>query len=357
MEIHNSSSSQRVSPSETKEATQKSENNADEADLFDKATLVPRPAKVIYIPSREYEATKAILIHMQDNGDFKEFDKYSNNMLQICGKKGDFDTVAVVKIEQARCAIYRNDLNAARRHVREGHKLAEHTRFPPLFHAQAFLVMSNVSRNQNKLGNTKKYLDLAKQCLASGYSIEDLAHYYELYGSYLDKFLGICPKHDEQAKNLALTNFLKMGEIGTQDSEPRVSDKKQLYALIRIARILLDSNSLFGRKQRNVKENDIHLATECLEVIKHERLLDNMPCGTKIQYQMVESDLYYRKGNFGNAKGLLVKSLDEAKNFGYKTEEPKITQVVDYSLNSLRLSLVRGLKPLVTYPLNKVWLF
>jgi hypothetical protein len=97
MEIHNSSSSQRVSPSEIKEApTQKSENNADEADLFDKATLVLRPAKVIYIPSREYKATKATLIHMQDNGDFKEFDKYSNNMLQIYGKKGDFDIVAVV---------------------------------------------------------------------------------------------------------------------------------------------------------------------------------------------------------------------------------------------------------------------
>ncbi len=286
---------------------------------------------MIYIPSREYKATKATLIHMQDNGDFKEFDKYSNNMLQIYGKKGDFDIVAVVKIEQARCAIYRNDLKAARRHAREGFELANHTRFPPLFHAQAFLVKSNVARNQNKLGNTKKYLDQAKQCLASVYSIEDLAHYYEEHGSYLDKFLGIFPKDAKQAKELALTNFHKMSEIGSQDLEPRVSVKKQLYSLIRIVRILLESNSTFGRKQRNVTENDIHRATKHVEVIKRERFLDNMPCGTKIQYQMAESDLYYRKEEFEVAKELLLKSLDEVEKFGYKTEEPKITQVVDYS--------------------------
>jgi BMFP domain-containing protein YqiC len=56
-----------------------------------------------------------------------------------------------------------------------------------------------------------------------------------------------------------------------------------------------------------------------------------MPCGTKIQYQMAESDLYYRKEEFEVAKELLLKSLDEVEKFGYKTEEPKITQVVDYS--------------------------
>jgi hypothetical protein len=55
--------------------------------------------------------------------------------------------------------------------------------------------------------------------------------------------------------------------------------------------------------------------------------LGSVPRGTKIQFQLVESDLYFRQGKFEAAVELLKKSLVEAKEFGFKTEGPKITQV------------------------------
>jgi hypothetical protein len=333
MECHDLSSSYlcHLPKPQQNEVIDKSENNDDEADLrYDEATstLFRKPAKVIYTPSRSHEVIKANLIHFEDNGNFKEFDIYSNNKLAIYREKKNFDIVAYIKIEQAKCAIYRNDLNAARRLAREGHELAGHTQFPPLFYAEAFLVLSNISRNKHKLGNTKKYLDQAKQCFELVYSIESLACFHEQYGSYLDQFLGILPKSDEQAKELALTSFHKMSEIGSQDSKPRVSDKKRFYALLRSARILLDSNSSFGRTQRAVPESAIRLADKYLDTIKRNRLLDSIPRGSKIQYQIVVSDLCYREGKFDDAKELLKKSFDVANAVGYTTELPKIIQVV-----------------------------
>ena len=290
-------------------------------------TLFRGPAKVIYIPSKTLENIKATLVFLQDNGDFEELDRYSEGIVKKYREKKDFDIVAAVTLERAQCALYQNDLRGAWRFALKAHKFADRTEFPPLFHAQAFFIMSTCYRYKNKLGRTKTYLDLAKQSLESGHSFEELSHYHELHGSYLDKFLGTFGQPNEQVKELALTNFQKMSEIGSQDSNKRVGDKRRFYALIKSARIYLDSNSIFGRKERTVTKNSIHLATECVKVIKRD-LLGSVPNGSKIQFQMVESDLYYRQGRHEDALELLHKSFDEAKLFGFETEKPKITQVV-----------------------------
>ena len=308
------------------------ENSSVTFEFFTKLLTFPLnlfrgPTKVIYTPSSTYENIKAKLIQCEDNGDFVEFDTYANKMVEQYLEEKDFDIVAGVKIEQARCALYRNDLNKTKKLAREAHEVAEHTRFPPLFHAQAWLMMSSLSRTKRKLGKTKKYLDLAEQSFESGYSLEEFAHFHEEKGTYLDKFLGISAKPDEQLKALALTNFQKMGEIGAQDSRQRVSDKQRFYAMTKSARILLDSTSSFGRRDRIVTKDSIRLAAECLRAIKRD-LLSNIPRGSKIQFQLVESDLYYRQGKFEDAMELLKKSLDEAIEFGYGKEAPKITQVV-----------------------------
>ena len=310
----------------------KDDNTSVTFELFTKLLSFPQnlfrgPTKVIYTPSSTYENIKAKLIQCEDNGDFVEFDTYANKMVEQYLQEKDYDIVAGVKIEQARCALYRNDLNKTKKLAREAHEVAEHTRFPPLFHAQVWLIMSSLSRTKRKLGKTKKYLDLAEQSFESGYSLEEFAKLHELKGSYLDEFLGISAKPDEQVKALALTNFQKMGEIGVQDSRQRVSDKQRLYAMIKSARVLLDSTSSFGRRDRIVTKDSIRLAAECLGTIKRD-LLRNIPRGSKIQFQLVESDLYYRQGKFEEAMELLKKSLDEAVEFGYGKEAPKITQVL-----------------------------
>lgn len=335
-----------IEPENESDASNSSENEADEAEMLFKddsrttvsfklfkkllsfsLNLYRGPTKVIYTPSQTYENIKAKLIQCEDNGDFEEFDTYSNKMVEQYLQEKDYDIVAGVKIEQARCALYRNNLNTVKRLAREVHELAGHTRFPSLFHAQAFLMMSKLSRTKNKLGKTKSYLDLAEQSFESGYSFEEFAHFHEEKGTFLDKFLGISTKPDEHVKALALMNFQKMGEIGAQDSRQRVSDKRRFYGMIRSARVLLDSTSSFGRRDRSVTKDSLRLAKECIEVIKRD-FLNNIPRGSNIQFQLVESDLFFRQGKFGDAMELLKKSFDEAIEFGYGKEAPKITQVL-----------------------------
>ena len=299
---------------------------------FELLTKIPlnffrRPTKIVYIPSPKHEDIKAKLIQCEDNGDFEEFDIYSNKMVEQYLQEKDYDIVAGVKIEQAQCALYRNNSEKVKPLAREVLKLAGHTRFPPVFQAQAFLILSSLSRTNRKLGKTKHYLDLAEQTFASGYGLEEIANFHELKGSYLDDFLGISAEPNEQVKKLALTNFQKMGEIGAQDLRQRVSDKQRFYALIKSARILLDSTSSFGRRNRTVTKDSILLAAELLGAIKRD-LLGSIPRGSKIQFQLVESDLCYRQGKFEDAMELLKKSLDEAFEFGYGKEAPKITQVL-----------------------------
>ena len=303
-------------------------SNSVSFELFTKIplNLFRGPTKVVYIPGPKHEDIKAKLIQCEDNGDFEEFDMYSNKMVEQYLKEKDYDIVAGVKIEQARCALYRNNLKRVKLLAREVLEFAKNTRFPQVFQAQAFLMMSSLFRTNRKLGKTKHYLDLAEQSFASCYGLEEIANFYELKGAYLDEFLGISAEPNEQMKKLALTNFQKMGEIGAQDSRQRVSDKQRFYATIEIARILLDSTSSFGRRGRTVTKGTIRLAADFLGAIKRD-LLGSIPHGSKIQFQLVESDLYYRQGKFENAMELLKKSLDEAFEFGYGKEAPKITQV------------------------------
>ena len=301
-------------------------------ELFTKLLLLPlnvfrEPTKVVYIPSSMYESIKARLMQCEDNGEFEEFDIYSNKMVEQYLKEKDYDIVAGVKIEQARCALYRNNSKKVKQLACEVLELAKKTLFPSVFQAQAFLMMSSLSRTNRKLGKTKHYLDLAEQSFASSYGLEEIANFHELKGSYLDEFLGINAEPNEQMKKLALTNFRKMGEIGAQDSRQRVSDKQRFYAMIKSARILLDSTSLFGRRNRTVTKDSIRLAADFLGAIKRD-LLSSVPRGSKIQFQLVESDLCYRQGKFEDAMKLLKKSLDEAFEFGYEKEAPKMTQVL-----------------------------
>ena len=288
-------------------------------------SLFYSPCPVIYKPSKKYDEIVAKLIQMEDNGDFLEFDSYSSNAVDYFANT-DPDIVAAVTVEQARCMLYRGKLKQVKCLAKRGHELARHTRFPPMFHARALAVMSARCRSKNKFGSSNRCLEQAQQNLKSVYSYEELALFYECYGTYLVCFLGNLPHPDENVKQLALDSFKKMAEVAQQDTRARIRDKNRFYALILSARVLLDSNSSLGRRERTVSEDSIGLAREYLEVIKKE-LWNNIPRGSQVQFRLVESDLYCRQGKFEEGKGLLLQCLDEASSLGYETQVPIIIEV------------------------------
>ena len=280
--------------------------------------LFRQPSPVIYKPSRTYNRIMAKLIQLEDNGDFHEFDRYSSAVIKEY-EDVDPDIVAAVTIEQARCYTYRGNLRAAKIHARRGLELALRTHFPTKFQARTFTVMATISRNQNKLGSTEKNLRLAEQSFKSGWDLEDMARFHECHGSFLDSLMGSLAQPDESVKERALDSFKKMSEVALQDTRSRVRDKNRFYALIRSARILLDSNSSFGRRARVVSTDSIALASRHLEVIKNE-LWNSIPRGSQIQFGLVKSDLYFRQGKFEEERGLLQQCLDESRSYGFKTD-------------------------------------
>ena len=288
-------------------------------------SLFYSPCRLIYKPSKKYDEIMTKLIQMEDNGDFLKFDRYSSNAVD-CFANTDPDIVAAVTVEQARCMLYRGKFKHVKCLAKRGHELARHTSFPPMFHARALAVMSARCRNKNKFGSSNRCLEQAKQNLKSVYSYEELAHFYEYYGTYLAWFLGNLPHPDENVKKLALASFKKMSEVAQQDTRPRVRDKNRFYALILSARVLLDSNSLLGRRERTVSKDSIALAREYLEVIKKE-LWNSIPRCSQVQFRLVESDLYFRQGKFEEGRGLLLQCLDEARSLGYELQVPIITKV------------------------------
>ena len=332
------------------EVINKSENNADEAILCDRdskalsiqssgvsggnkelyvimAIKLPRgPERTKYTPSMVYENVKARLQYFEDNGDFKKFDAYSTKMVEIYSKSEVWDIVAAVKVEQARSEVYRNAFRSARHLAKGALELAGRTRSPSLFTAQAFLILSTVARNKSKLGKAQRYLEQAEQCFQSSYSIEDLARFHEVYGSFLDAMMGITAKRVGKIQNKAIIHFRKMYEVGSQDAEQRVCDKKRFYSLLRMARIRLDSNHQIGRTKRTVSKDAINRTEEILGILERD-FLKTIPRGSKIQFQLVKSDLYYRKGEYNDSLELLRKCQKRAKKFGYETEDPKILQV------------------------------
>ena len=231
----------------------------------------------------------------------------------------------------------RKDQKAAKDCAKRGYQLARCTSFPPMFQARALTSMATISRKKNKLGSTKKNLELAEQSLKCGCSYGDMAHFHECYGSFLDSFMGNLPNPDQNIKELALVSFKKMSEVASQDARPRVNDKNKFYALILSARILLDSNSSFGRQGRAVSEASVALAGQYLGIIKKD-LWKSIPRGSQIQFRLVESDLYFRLGKFEEERQLLEECLQEARTYGFKTEEPIIIQVS--RRNSTRLHSV-----------------
>ena len=281
--------------------------------------------RVIYKPSNTYEKVMAEFIQLEDNGDFDEFDNYVSKIVERYSDN-DPDVVAAVIVEQAQSMIYQNRLRKARSLVKKGLELSRHTSCPPLFQARAHTMMSTIYKKEKKFGFCEDHLRLAEQNLSSVYNYEDLAHFHECYGSFMYKFIGSVPHNDESLKKSAISSFKKMFDVASKDSRARVRDKNHFYALIKMTKTLLDSNSSFGRCRRTVSPEDVALAEKYLGIIKRA-LWKSVPRGTQIQFHLVTSDLYFRQGRFEEAIRLQERCLLEAKKLGFKTEEPIIKQV------------------------------
>lgn len=283
--------------------------------------LSQSPCRVTYNPSKNFERIVNNLIWLEDNGDFEAFDRLSSIVLDRYATCNPEITAAVL-VEQSRCMFYRNSTRA-KSLARKALEVSSQTAFPGMFAARACLVISAIYRRKGKLGKAKLFLENAEQNLTNTNYYEDWSRFYNAYGSYLNSFIDTVSNPSAELYKNAYESFHRQMQAASRDSRAWVREKNRFYALLKMARTMLDANTIFGQ-QREIPARDIHLAVECLDKIESEFCADNMvssiPRGTHMQFLLVRCKQYFREKRFQEAGPLLAKCLKIARTSGYERD-------------------------------------
>ena len=277
--------------------------------------LLRSPTSESYQPiNSEYDQVMEKLTRLQDNGDFDEFDKYSSSLLLYYGNESPDMTTAIL-IEKSRCMMYRSRFAQAKFFARAARELATNTAYSKMYIARACLVLSACYRGKGKLGKAKTFLDEAWQNLANTKFYEDWCRYYDAYGSYLNGISDTVTNPGETVLENAKECFFKQLQAA-ESCETR--KKQQFYALLKMARTLLDANTIFGQ-QREVPADDVIKAGEYLDRIEGE-LWEDVARGSHMQFLLIRVKQYYRQQRFDDAVTLLKQCISMTTGQGYERD-------------------------------------
>lgn len=111
--------------------------------------------------------------------------------------------------------------------------------------------------------------------------------------------------------------------------------KRQSYALLQIAMILLGTCLTFPPTQENhVPLNDIEEAERLLGIIK-SKFGDTIPTATRMLLSKAESDLFYRQGQYQLAKERAENAYGYASRHGFNTELKTLQDRIDFYQKNL----------------------
>ena len=215
--------------------------------------------------------------------------------------------------------LYRNRLAQAKFLARRSLELATSTTCPAMYIARACLVLSACYRAKGKLGKAKIFLDKAWQNLVITKCYEDWARYYDAYGSYLNGISDKVTQPGEKILDDAKECFFKQLEAAESCESRKMRQKQQFYALLKMARTLLDANTIFGQ-QREVPDADVTRAGEYLDKIEAE-VWEDVPRGAHMQFLAIRVKQYYRQQRFDEAVTLLMESIALASVDGYEQDK------------------------------------
>ena len=275
------------------------------------------PNRASFTPDSDYAVIMEKLTRLQDNAEFDAFDKYSSAILDFYGKECPDITTAVL-IEQSRCMLYRNRLARTKFLARLSLEIATTTSCPGMFIARACLVLSAQYRAKGKLGKAKAFLDKAWQNLVIATSYEDWCRYYDAYGSYLNGISDTITRPGDIVLENAKGSFFKQLQAAEFCETLKVRQKQQFWALLKMARTLLDANTIFGQ-QREVAANEVTKAGEYLDKIEAEFWVD-VAHGTHVQFLLIRVKQFYRQQRFTEAVGMLKKCITMATVEGYEVD-------------------------------------
>ena len=285
----------------------------------------------------------------QDNGHFDEHDSLVTRAMHFYEGEKNADMLLVLEIERAAPLSYKGQWKLARKKLISVAKsdLKSRASYSDIITARAYYLLAAHMRRNERYRNSKfplllEFLRRSEYLLQNYDSPEDLSELYQTYGAlWLDRMSQIPnARRNALARNAAREKskyyFTKAIYFSQQDYRPRVRIKRQMYAHLKLATILLDSCSTFALAQEKpIPPSDIEEAGEHLEIIQF-KLGGSIPKATLMLLFKTQSDQLNRQGRFHLAKERAEDAYQLACVHQFNTELETLRERINFLNNKLQ---------------------
>ena len=257
---------------------------------------------------REGEQLLKALELFQDNGMFDQHKRLATEKIHYYEDRKNADMVLVLKIEQAATLSYENKSKLAKKMLIS---ITESDLNGQALHGNAisarafFLLAAHMRREEKnrklKLTELFEYLRRSEYLLQHYDSPVDWADLHYIYGCLWLDYLNLIPDSAAIRDN-ARCSFEKALFFSQKDHRLRVRIRRERYAHIKLASVLLDCCSTTARiQQKTIPPSDIKQAEDHLDIVQF-KLGDSIPKITWIELLKTRSYQFYRRGSYNLAK-------------------------------------------------------
>lgn len=289
----------------------------------------------------------------QDNGMFVQHKRLATKKIHYYEETKNADMVLILKIEQAVALSYENKPKSAKKMLISVTQsdLNGQASYGDVISARAFYVLAAHMRREEKYRKLKltllfEYLRRSEHLLQQYDSPEDWADLYYTYGCLWLDYMSLIADDTRNARarnatrNNARCSLEKALNFSQQDHRLRVRIKRERYAHIKLAAILLDCCSTAARiQEKTIPTSDIKQAKEHLDIVQF-KLGNDIPTSTWIQLLKTRSDQFYRQGSYNLAKETVAEAFRFASLHKFDTELNTLQEMIELFKEKLLSHLV-----------------
>ena len=265
-----------------------------------------------------YSTIIATLREKQHTGDFDGHEQLFKKQMERLKTKADSDMVMILQIERAKVQYFRNNLNVAKKILKNVVKREKQLKNPGILVGRALNLLTAVYRRQQKFGNAMECVKRARVCLEDQDSDYDKAELHHSYGALISAM--------PAAKNPETVRTMKEEAYKSYQMADRYEFRK--YHHVKMAALLLESGSGGERIINFPCKEDLMQAKKHLDFLE-PKLADNKSLGSKIRFLLLRSDQYRYEDNVPLAMEKAQQASDLIHQHGFELESASAKRCID----------------------------
>lgn len=301
--------------------------------------VIRRPGENAKFPKRVKKIDHIMeMLHKQrDSGAWEQFEETASQLLDK--NANDTDFCIWVLLEQSIASNYQKNLKRAESLAQEAlSKVPQASQaMVDVYQGRAYYCLSCVFKRTNALEKAFENIELSEKYLAQTDSVRDKAFLAYEKGCVLQGLALNCdsdiPSRQNQL-NEAKQSFKQCIRLCKQMYEEGKQTylNKHIFAMMKIAMLLLDCRTKFGRS-RQVSPENVEKAKKYLNRIESNEELWKRVANSQIarvQFELAQADYFFRKVSYRKAEEHVSYAASLAIDGGFNTEvEPAHERLAD----------------------------